>query len=67
MKTYVGIDRGRPLGLRLGKIPRFGSLLISEQGGLPYGAAECQLYARIQDPPCFTYPDSNGNSGMQPH
>lgn len=30
------------------------SLPISEQGGLPYRAAECQLYAQIQVPPCFT-------------
>ncbi len=46
--------RGRPLGLRRGKKPRFGSLPTSEQGELPYRAAECQLYAQIQDPPCFT-------------
>jgi len=30
------------------------SLPISKQGGLAYGAAECQLYARIQDLLCFT-------------
>jgi hypothetical protein len=61
------ICRGRPLGLCRGKIPRFGSLPTSEQGGLSYGAAEYQLYARIQVPPCFAYQGSNGNSGILPH
>ena len=57
--------RGRPLGLCRGKILRFGSLPTSEQGGLPYGAAEYQLYARIQpgrrcEPTLFYLPRLNG-------